>query len=162
MSTAAAHLSRMTNGEYFFIYTADFASIAPGASAQANVRVDGASNFQVFDIAASLQLNGAFQTAIDGTPLTVNSAAAGASGTAASSNNMPFYAHTRILIQTQDRPWMNIPVRTDTFCSHFTCRDWLAKQPLVAGNDVIQVTLYNDSPATIKGQIAFIGAKTVH
>jgi hypothetical protein len=138
---------------------ADFVTIGSGGTVQSNVRVDGGSNFIVFDIAASFQLNGAFSNAIDGTPLALSSNGVGATGTAATSNNMPSLAQVRAMIQTQDRPWMNIPIRADALVSNALSRNFLAKQPMVAGNDVIQVTVYNDGPATIKGQIAFIGAK---
>lgn len=149
----------INNQSRYYGYVADFSNIPAGSNASASVRIDGGTDFLISELAASFQLNGAYNTAIDGAPLALEASPTGATGTAATSNNMPSLAHLRVQITLTDNPQFSLPVRLDMLAGNSKVRNWLSKKIRVAGNDVAIVQVFNDGPAPVKGQLLMLGEK---
>jgi hypothetical protein len=75
--------------------------------------------------------------------------------------------HLRLNLQTNDRPWMNTPIRADLITGEPGSPYFLTKPIRVLGNDTVQIALYNDIDAkpdgtnkpAIDAMLALVGYK---
>lgn len=144
--------------DHYFDYVAEFANIPAAGQATVTVKIDSAGHFIVDQLNGSFQLNGAFGAAIDGSPLSRDG------NPLIANNTMPTLAHVRIAISSTDRQWHGgaTAIRADTILGDARQPGWLAWKAAVQGGDSMQVTVFNDGPAPIKGQVVFAGHKMLY
>jgi hypothetical protein len=136
----------------FKVLIADFsATINAGAQADASVQVDAGWLFVVDAIVGTIFTPTA-RTMIAGTPFAREGDPAIADGTSSQ------FDHFRLQIRDGEATWFNTPIRAGIILGDGRLPNYLRFSPVVAGNDTLTVSLFNDSPAdAARAQIAFIG-----
>jgi hypothetical protein len=168
----SANMRRLIE-EYGYHYVADFAAIAQGGSQSQAVKIDAGGDFVV----EALHLGVYFSSTVNLTTSAAISALAAMNGYMAKLTRRPsptgglntngHLGHTKLYIKTNDRPWMNQPVRSDLITGEPGILYFLQHPIRVKGNQTINIDLYNNLPATIGGaaaapidaQLLFLGVR---
>jgi hypothetical protein len=140
--------------QYNYTYLAVFAGVAASASQAYNLSIDAENDFIVDEIQPEFQLDGSYLSAIDGTPLV-----AFPTVISGSTLVMPTLAHLRISVQNGANQWQSNTsgVRVSGIKKNGSA--WLLSKPVLRASDSILFTLYNDGPATVKGQFQLVGRR---
>lgn len=154
---AARPAPRPVFDTWAFVYVADFAAVARGANQLQSVKVDSGVDF----IVQGLHFGANFASAVNLTTTTGLSGLADingyevklareAGGLAATQSN-GFLSHVKVAITQNDRPWMASRCRADLLTGEPGRLFLLPKEILIPGNDTVNVTVYNELPATVGG-----------
>lgn len=139
---------------HLFIHTLKFPLIAAGGNDSKVLRIVDSALFIVDKLNIYAALNGAFNAAIDYTPLPRYVA------NAVGSNTMPCLDVLRIAVQQNDRPWMNdmaAGIRPSLLFANESNPGYLPYKVAIAGGDSVNITIWNDGPAPIRAEVALIG-----
>lgn len=143
----SSNVTSMTR-DYHFRYSGFALNVPQNTSAQINIKIDGGVDFVVKQITGriSFPTGGGPTGAVDRMPalgpmVGWDFAAIG------STLLVGLDAHHRIQIQSNNRPWYNIPVPWSLAVGDRDNPVWLPDEVLVAGNDTLLIDVFNDSPA---------------
>lgn len=137
-----------------YVYVAAFAGVAASSSQDYTLSIDSGNDFVVDEIQPEFQLDGAYLSAIDGTPLV-----AFPTSVSGSSLVLPTLAHLRLQVQTGSNQWQSGTAGIRMSALKKNASAWLLSKPVFRASDSISLKVWNDGPATIKGQLLFIGRR---
>lgn len=122
---------------------------ANGTVSNNDVKIDAGFDFIIHGVSAMFYRS----TGVAGCPVAISS------NPLLSSNDMPFLGQIRMQVQTQSSQWRwyNQAVRLDIAVSTQLKDLPLWQRPIVAGNDSLLVTITNDAPVPVFGQVVFHG-----
>lgn len=140
----------------YFVYVAEFSNVPAAGSQTVPLNIDTNTDFIADELHPSFQLNGAYLSAIDGTPLAIN-------GNVISGSTivLPTLAHLRGVFFNGSTNWQGPTqngVRLDVLKKLGT--PYLLSKPVLEAGTNLSIQVYNDGPAPVKGQIVFIGRRT--
>lgn len=137
-----------------YSYLAEFAAVAAAGSQSQVITIDTDADFVVDAIEPEFQLDGAYLSAIDGTPI-----AATFQTISGSSLVLPTLAHLRVQMSDGANPWQKAinGVRVSAFKKYGI--NYLLSKPFLTAGNSLQVKLWNDGPAPIKGQLILVGRR---
>lgn len=137
--------SSMTT-DYHFCYSGLVTGVAQGSSGQIQIKIDGGVDFVAKQVMMVANLNAA-ATVTGLVPRCPLLRRVGWDFAAVASTLLvPLLTHTRIQIQSNQRPWFNIPMRSDLYTGDMADPAWLPDEVFIAGNDTVLIDCFNDLP----------------